>query len=393
MTGVEILLACLVCLVALIFWLLRPNGNRNRQRPVNEHGQEHSREISTVKPRVTREPWMNKCETAVGNLNNELQNIPDYMRIFSTAMRSLYAEKQVNAEAATAEEFLSLRDDTKRDALVYVNGILPVSVKLVRFIGEFCDLYETFGNLQTWRNNLPNIIEEVKGYRQCCEEVVRLHKDIMGPLKDKEDRAKCMVKKMGNLTTEYEEKLKELEQKATGKREMGKTFAQIPELNLIVAPFLFRGANLADAEAIATKFQISISKTATLAVGRTMVPALTSFIKGLETAAGFFAIMEKGLTTFYERGEMTSPHVMELHLTIMKKKAREVKHSCQSFFGAVSAVTSDFSCVPSTTSDNKYVDKWLEEQRRKIKNRYRHNITKKLKHMITYWVTTSEENE
>lgn len=37
MTGAEVLLACLVCLMALIFWKLHSNGNHQRQRPVGEN--------------------------------------------------------------------------------------------------------------------------------------------------------------------------------------------------------------------------------------------------------------------------------------------------------------------------------------------------------------------
>ncbi|KAJ8041217.1 hypothetical protein HOLleu_11964 [Holothuria leucospilota] len=238
-----------------------------------------------------------KPEEAVSELYDNMQEIPKSMRAFSLGMRALYAEGEVSSREESGRKFNQLRDDTKRDALVYINGVLPVSTTLVRSIKEFFEYYQEL-SMDEWKENLSEIIEEVKGYRQCCEEVVRLHEDILTSLKKRQDQAKILVNELGQLKAEYERKKRELEAKASSRRAWGYGLFLIPVVNFIATPLLMQGADRATAEAVANGFQAKVSHGAALLVSDAMIPALQSFITGVEGIAGFFAVIEQEITTF-----------------------------------------------------------------------------------------------
>ena len=82
-----------------------------------------------------------KLEKQLSTLCGDMKDLPTNMRFFSLALRSLYAEKAVSANSDVAKRFNRLRDDTKKDAIVYVKGILPVSTEVVRSLSDFFEYY------------------------------------------------------------------------------------------------------------------------------------------------------------------------------------------------------------------------------------------------------------
>ena len=121
-----------------------------------------------------------KVGNELASLCKELEKLPTNMRLFSLALRSLYAENAVSSDTDVAKKFKKLRDDTRKDAMIYVKVILPVSTEVVRSLNEF---FEYYGELDfdDWCSNLEDIIEDVKSFKSCCKEVVKFHKDIMVP--------------------------------------------------------------------------------------------------------------------------------------------------------------------------------------------------------------------
>lgn len=82
------------------------------------------------------------AEAAVLSLKTILQDMPTDMRLFSLAMRSLYADNAVDSNTTTAQKFRKFRDDTRNDAMVYLKGVLPLSTKFVASISEYFEFYE-----------------------------------------------------------------------------------------------------------------------------------------------------------------------------------------------------------------------------------------------------------
>ena len=107
-------------------------------------------------------------ENQLSTLCEDMKDLPTNMRFFSLALRSLYAEKAVSANSDVAKRFNKLRDDTKKDAIVYVKGILPVSTEVVRSLSEFFEYYIAL-DYNDWASNLEDIIEDVKSYKDCSK--------------------------------------------------------------------------------------------------------------------------------------------------------------------------------------------------------------------------------
>ena len=323
-----------------------------------------------------------KTENQLATLNEGMKDLSTNMRCFSLSMRSLYAEKTVSSESNVAIKFIQLRDDTRKDAMVYVKAILPVSTSLVRSLNEFFEYYIEL-DYDDWCANLEDIIEDVRSYKDCCTEVVKLHEDVMVPLKQKEDQAKVLVAEFQNLAVEYEKQKKEFEDSSSSKMGWAWALAFVPVVNLISTPLLLKGANKDTANAIAKGTQLGINEAATLTVSEVMVPALKSFIDGLSAAAGFFNVVENELTMFQGKAEKANENMKKLHYTMISKKAKEIKGHCQSFYAMIPQVRTDFDAIPFEDTDKNYVDDWLEKKKEEINNKYRLNLTGSIRKMIS----------
>ena len=121
------------------------------------------------------------------------------------------------------------------------------------------------------------------------------------------------------------------------------------------------------AGAIAKGAESEIQGAVALTVSEALIPALQRFIDGLHKAAGFFSIMESELKKFDGKAGKSLESPKKLHYDMMKEKAKEMRSSCQGFYAILPAVRTDFEAIPTDGTDQNYVDKWLEKQKKIIK--------------------------
>lgn len=274
--------------------------------------------------------------------------------------------------------------------MVYVKAVLPLSTHVVRSIQEFFEYYSGL-TLEEWKENLDDILDEVQGYKQCCTEIVSMHEQIMTPLKVRQDEAKVLVSELKNLTAEFERRQKELEESASTKRAWAIGLAFIPGVNAIATPLLGMSAESDMAEAVAKQQECRINEATIVVVSKTMIPAISAFIDGLNAAAGFFSVVENEIATFQSKGEAAKLNAKKLHYTMMKKKAQEVETSCRAFYAMLPGVRTDLASIPEKADDQNYVDKWLVKKKEEISKKYGGGITGGLRKMITYFSTNDAE--
>ena len=229
-----------------------------------------------------------KTRSQVKELGGQLREMSIDMRVFSLTMRSLYAEKAVGTDHELAQRCRELRDKTRDDAMVYLKGILPTSIKFVASISEYFEYYEAL-EYEEWVDMISDILEETVGYRGLCEAVLKMHEDILVPLKKRRDKANMMVTEFKELTEEYEREKEELEAAGSTKRGWAWFLAASAESDL--------------AEAVAKGKQAQIAEAASITVGTVLIPALEHFRDGLRKAAGFFSVMEQELRKFEGKAE------------------------------------------------------------------------------------------
>lgn len=309
-----------------------------------------------------------KTRSQVKELGGQLKEMSTDMRIFSLTMRSLYAEKAVGTDNKLARRFRELRDKTRDDAMVYLKGILPTSTKFVASISEYFEYYEAL-EYDEWVDMIKDILEETVGYRGLCEALLKMHEDILVPLKKRKDEANMMVTEFKDLTAEYERQRKELENAASTKRGWAWALCWIPGVNLIATPLLSAAADSELAESVAKGKQAQIAEAASITVGTVLIPALESFIDGLRKAAGFFSVMEQELRKFEGKAEKAKDDPKKLYYKVMNKEAKDMKSICQIFYAVLPDVRTDFLAIPQDGTNQNYVDKWLENQKKTIREK------------------------
>ena len=307
-----------------------------------------------------------KTEREVKTLEENLKDMAVDMRIFSLTLRSLYVQNAVGTNEKTAREFRKLRDDTRNDAMVYLKCILPVSTKFVSSISEYFEYYDAL-SYEEWCDMLPDILKETTGYKELCETVLQMHEDILVPLKKRKDEALLLVTKFKDLKVEYEKKKRELEEGVQAKRNWAGVLFFIPIVGDIAATVL--GVHSDMAKAVAIGQQAKVQENASMAVSEALIPALENFINGIKKAAGFFSVMEQELMRFENRASDAVDDPKELHYKMMKKAARDMKSTCQIFYAVLPDVRTDFLAIPTEGTDQNYVDKWLEKQEKKIREK------------------------
>ncbi|XP_063959142.1 uncharacterized protein LOC135154858 [Lytechinus pictus] len=309
-------------------------------------------------------------------LEESLSEIPLNMRLFSLAMRSLYADKAVGGDKKAAVDFRKLRDNTRHDAMVYLKGVLPVATKFVSNISEFFEFYSAL-SYEEWCDMLKDIQQEISSYKGLAEVFVKMHEDILVTLKKREDEAAVIVKKLQNLQEEYDKRIKEL--RSTAETEIwaiGLSF--VPFIGAIAATVLEACAYTDLAKAVAKGEESHILERGAIAIKETLIPALEKIIGGLEDAAGFFSVMENELAKFEGNANKALEYKM-LHYKVMKKEAEKMDGLCMKFHAVLPAVRTDFLTIPTTGTDKSYVDKWLEEQKKVIKRKLKYKAVGILK--------------
>ena len=301
----------------------------------------------------------------VKSLEDQLRDMPVDMRLFSLTLRSLYAEMSVGESDETAIKFRRLRDDTRNDAMVYLKGILPLSTKFVTCISDYFEYYEAL-QYDEWCAMLPDILKDTVGYKELCNTILKMHEDILVPLKRRQDEAKILITEFKDLREEYERQRERLEASSSEKRSWACYLVNIPIISTIVSTLLGVVADLDLLRGVAKGKQSQINQAASVAVSESLIPALQNLINGIQKAAGFFSAMEQELTRFEGKAEKSEKDPKRLHFTVMKTQAKDMKSVCQTFYSVIPEVRTDFLAIPTTGTDQNYVDKWLEKQKKTI---------------------------
>lgn len=246
------------------------------------------------------------------------------MRIFSSTMRSLYAEKAVGTNGELAKRFREICDKTRDDASVYLRGILAISANFVASISKYFEYYEVL-DYEEWGDMISDILQKIVGYRGLCEAVHKMHQDIYQLSQMRTREVNLMATEFEYPTEEYEKQWEELEDAASTKRR--RTFAATPLLPSIACGSL--------------------------------ILALDSFIGGLRIAAEFFLIMEEELRKFEDKAEKAQGEPKKLSYQAMNKEAKNMKSFCQIFYAVLADVKTDVLAIPQDGTDRNYVDEWL----------------------------------
>ena len=324
-----------------------------------------------------------KTKNQVDDLREKVKKMSVDMRIFSLTMRSLYADKAVGNDGEVAEEFRKLRDDTRNDAMVYIKGILPLTTEFVTSISSYFEYFDAL-TFEEWCENISVIRKEVSDYKKVSNTMLKMHEEILVPLKKRQDQAVPLLKKMMHLMAEFERKKAELERQAQTKRTWATILCFIPTVGPIANAILNTFSDKDLAEAIAVGEQAKIEGAAALAVKQALIPAFEAFISGISKAAGFFSVMELELQKFENNAKKSEDDPQFIFFKVMSVEAKDMKSICQVFYAGLPDVKTDFQALPTEGTDRNYVDEWLEKQKKVIEEECKGKLAKKLLEIIAH---------
>ena len=96
--------------------------------------------------------------------------------------------------------------------------------------------------------------------------------------------------------------------------------------------------------------------------------------------------MEQELRKFEGKAEIARDNPKRLYYKVMNKLGKDMKSICQIFYAVLPFVKTDLLAIPQDGTDRNYVDRWLENQKKTIREKC--NVTKhvqKLLKAITDW--------
>lgn len=332
-----------------------------------------------------------KTKKEVDELRQEVKGMSVDMRMFSLSMRSLYAEKAVGTDEEVAKEFRKLRDDTRNDAMVYIKGILPITTEFITSISAFFDYFDALA-FDEWCESISTIHKEAAEYKKLCKTLLKLHQDILVPLKKRRDQAGILVLKMTELAADFEKKKAALQKKAGKKHYWGMVISYIPALRETVGTILNASSDKNLAGATAAGEHAKIQEAAALVVKETLIPAFEAFIDGISNAARFFSVMEQELQKFENNAKKSEDDPQFIFFKVMKVEARDMKSICQQFYEALPDVKTDFQALPTEGTDRNYVDDWLEKQRKTIEEECKGKLATRMLSAIEHALGKKDED-
>ena len=228
-------------------------------------------------------------ENMVRTLEDRLKTLPASMVIFSSNLRSLFAELQVTGQDESTRTFLEVRDRARKNGVVYSKAVLPLTESVIRSIGGFADYFT-----EEWSDCLDDIVADIEKAHGVCEMLKDMHNTIIVDLKKNEDKATVGVLEIEKMTLKFQEEEINLRNEAAAlsatadiKRTVGFWTAPLTfGISTLILEGLAADDDMKKKEKLVTAVAKQENKTIALKAveltSGTLIPAIQNFIGGLE---------------------------------------------------------------------------------------------------------------
>jgi len=282
----------------------------------------------------------------------DLPLLARHMKNFSEKMRSLYVEEKISITVENGEEFNTLRDAIKNDAVAYLKGVLPLNEICLLKLQEYFSYYESL-EFDEWKKSVPDILTEVAAEGEGCQALVKVYESYLNTFNQRQDKAKDLHDKFKNLKVKYEKEVSELDEKSNKTTILGAE--TISSLYLAGREIIYGSVKKELAKAVAKTQQLKIVLKASETVTMLMTD-LEEIINCLKNVAKFFEIILNELESFDEKIE----NEKNRHYTMIKNESSKIKLGCRNFHGVLPEVKTNFQAIPTGGTEN-YVDQWLRD--------------------------------
>lgn len=312
-------------------------------------------------------------------VQESLATLPLSMVKFSSMIRSLYSVNQVTGEDQGTKLFLEVRDDTRRNAAIYKEKVLPLTEEVIRHIGFFADSFIDF-DYEDWTEGLDDIISDITKAIGFIDILRQMHLTIIEDLKKNEDKAQVGLKMMGKMADEYQKKAAELERKAkefSDSADAKKWWGNVTGIFTAgITTIVLHSVAQTDVQKAKENAVSSLAKqeNADLAhrvaniTSSMLIPAVKEFVEGMETCSSFLVNTKENLEKMKNYGEKGKK---EMYFKGMKKKAQLLSSSSMRFLMMTDMMRTDIAAIPENPNDKNYVDIWYEQQKEQFKKEHK----------------------
>ena len=295
---------------------------------------------------------------ASGDLTHEVDIFPsehtsvvENAKLFSLGMKRLFTGKAIGGQSQTAKKFRQLCDNTRNDAVMYLNHVLPVVTRCVADIRDYFEKYEVL-TMDGWWESIDDIVEVAKSNEEACNVIIEIHEGMLPILKMRKDDAEILA---------YE--AKKVEDPEDPDRSLEGWEVGIAAA--IAGPVLVGFAQKASADSASEQKKCKNENALVRDGADCLVPTLGNFIDALYKVTGLFDGIYQQLKRIQGKGKQSKksekPRVM--HYKMMKREASEIEGRCRRLLSALSSVHTDFQAIPNEGIDQINEDKWLEKQK------------------------------
>ena len=289
---------------------------------------------------------------------------------FSNSISKLFNEFQVTGQDEATKKFVAVRDNTRRQAVLYVDLVLPYTEMTIKQIASFMDFY-TAMEFDDWKNSLEDILEHLEKTGAFCEFLSDMHKLIIIELEKNKTQATVGIQQLEKMKYQYEQEQELLTNKAL---EAAESADSARRWGKILIPLTFGisalvGSSYADdfdteqaqhtSNAVAKRENAHIAASGVALTTEQLIPAIESFITCLQVVLNFVILSKTKIERMKEEGEKGAK---KPYYFTMKKKANDISELCDNFIVMTNCMQTALMSLPKDPSDKKYVDKWLKKQ-------------------------------
>ena len=303
-----------------------------------------------------------------------------FLNIFSDSIAKLFNEFQVTGRDAATKDFVEVRDNTRKQAVVYKEKVLPSTETAMKRIATYIEIYIAL-TFEQWKDSLDPIMKALREAEIVCEFLRDLHKDIITQLEKNKSQATIGVEQLKKMKTQYQQERDKLviqADEAAASAESAKSWGK----NLVPVTFgisALVGSAIADnhetkreqhlCNAAARDENANIAAKAAALTTTDLIPAIESFIKCLEVFLKFVNLSKTKIERMRDEGDNGA---QKLFYLTMQKKANDISGLCDNFVSLTDCMRTKMAALPKDPSDKNYVDKWLEEQLKNFQQKSGH---------------------
>jgi len=289
-------------------------------------------------------------EVQLDTVEEGLAAIPKCLRSATLALRGCYT-----TEASSVEAFTTFKEEILQHALVFKDGLLPLSINVTRNMKSFFDNYLAL-EFEEWRDEIADIASDGKEYEKLCNIVASAYTFLATDLKKQEGRAAEIVGSLNLEAKKFKEQADTERAIAMKKADLWDNRSTLKTVLVFVpvygwavlgAAYVNKLSSVNNiARAIAADTEAEMAFAATTTVTDTLIPAVLEFIRIMVELVGFFKVLTPEVQAFCEAGESALEEKKRRHFKLMQKNATGMQARCTEFISTTPAIESDLESIP-----------------------------------------------